>query len=100
MKTTLRLCILSVLASLIITAFGCMGTVITVMWQKLSAENAKLSERADKCEEARTLLFEKVAALTGDSELLERCPAKICPLKQRDHFHHPAPLHTGPLPTT
>ena len=69
--------------SLIIAAFGAMGTVITVMWQKLSTENARLNDRADKCEADRVKLFNAVAQLTGDSELLERCPAPRCPLRVR-----------------
>ncbi|MDB6117755.1 MAG: hypothetical protein JWO08_1536 [Verrucomicrobiaceae bacterium] len=75
--------------SLIITAFGVMGTVITVMWQKLSTENAKLAERADKCEAAREKLFAAVAQLTGDRELLERCPAPRCPLRKPPGSHRP-----------
>ncbi len=75
--------------SLIIAAFGAMGTVITVMWQKLSAENARLNDRADKCEADRAKLFAAVAQLTGDSELLERCPAPRCPFRMhaRDSRH-------------
>ena len=64
--------------SMIITAFGAMGAVITVMWNKLSAENKRLATHFDKCDEERKKLFEEVADLRGDRELLERCPAARC----------------------
>ena len=74
--------------SLILAAFGAMGTVITVMWQKLSAENARLNNRADRCEADREKLFQAVAELSGDRELLERCPAPRCPLRPKDKPSH------------
>ena len=85
--------------TLIIAAFGAMSTVITVMWQKLSGENAKLNERADNCEKDRQRLFAAVATMTGDSELLDHCPSPKCPFRKDrspqtpDHLNNPIPLH-------
>jgi hypothetical protein len=73
--------------SMIITAFGAMGAVITVMWNKLSAENKRLATHFDKCDEERKKLFEEVADLRGDRELLERCPAARCPIKPANGAH-------------
>ena len=73
--------------SMIITAFGAMGAVITVMWNKLSAENRRLATHFDKCDEERKKLFEEVADLRGDRELLERCPAARCPIKPAGGAH-------------
>ena len=69
--------------TMIIGAFSAMGGVIAVMWQRLSAENARLNARADRCEADREKLFQAVAELSGDRELLERCPALRCPLRPR-----------------
>ena len=77
--------------SMIIAGFTGMGVAISVMWVTLSAA-------AKKCETDREKLFRIVAKLTGDSELLERCPAQSCPFKAPhaptpDHLHNPVPLH-------
>ena len=61
--------------------FAACGTAIGVMWSSLKSENARLSARSDDCEKDRKILFHKIAELTGDSEMLERCPAPKCPLR-------------------
>lgn len=79
--------------SMIIAGFAACGTAIAVMWTSLKAENARLSARSDKCEADRVKLFNALAKLTGDSELLENCPAEKCPFKTR-------PPHQPLLPVT
>jgi len=81
--------------SMIIAGFTAMGAAITAMWLSLKAENARLNARSDKCEADRKDLWDVVADLRGDSELLQRCPHQACPLREPtpDHLDHPVPLH-------
>lgn len=84
-------------------AFSALSSVIAVMWAKLSADHRKLAKRSDECEQDRDKLWRKIADLTGDAEMLKRCPAEGCPMKppsrrttkilprQREHPANPNP---------
>lgn len=77
---------MSINDTVIVGAFGTAFTVLTgtvaVMWRVLSSEHKRLQKRADSCEADRATLFEKVAKLTGDAEMLARCPAgEGCPMR-------------------
>ncbi len=58
-----------------------LGGVIGFMWQKMSKDHDLLVARADACESDRHKMHALIAELTGDSELLARCPAPRCPMR-------------------
>lgn len=89
-------------------AFTALTTVITVMWKKLSSDHKKLVVRSEACETDRDKLWRKIAELTGDAEMLKRCPAEACPMKPPSrrttkilprHREHPVNPNSAPQPT-
>lgn len=72
---------------IIVSAFGSgfvtLSTVIAIMWKRLSAEHRELMRRSVDCENDRKTLFQAVAELKGDAEMLSRCPSEKCPMKSK-----------------
>jgi hypothetical protein len=68
--------------TMLLAGITCLGTVITIMWNKLGAENKRLSDRSDECEKDREKLWSEVGEAKGVVVLLQRCPQPACPFKE------------------
>lgn len=68
--------------AIIYTLITSLGSAIIFMYHKQGADHADLVKRADACEAEKQRLWVAMAELKGDSELLARCPAPRCPLRE------------------
>jgi hypothetical protein len=80
------------------SAFTVLTGAIAAMWLTLKAESRNLRKRADDCEQHRLKLeadkielWKAIAELKGDSDMLERCPAAKCPMRNESGEDAPRP---------